>query len=204
MITDSQTELEKIFMSYDRVLYKLNLIGLKTKGGKEITHKDLRQAATIMNKKHPTCRWKQQKYRFKKYRNYILAEGFYWLIHVYFQTEKDIVDADIEFFNIRIGLYEDLLKICRQNFWNDDMYIYKLPGYFNRVPGTIKNGIIKMNKTTNGLYKYYENGKAKISKEGIEWLCKNCFKHKYLELLEEYKMELTEIYIEKGYPYDVF
>ena len=47
-------------------------------------------------------------------------------------------------------------------------------------------------------------GKAKIYKEGIEWLCKNCFRHKYLELLEEYKMELTEIYIEKGYPYDVF
>lgn len=85
------------------------------------------------------------------------------------------------------------------------MYVYELPNYFNRVPGTIKNGIIKMNKTTNNLYKYYENGrKSKISKEGIEWLCKNCFKHKYLELLEEYKMELTEIYIERGYPYDVF
>ena len=51
MITDSQTELEKIFMSYDRVLYQLNLIGIKTKAGKEIIHKDLRQAATIMNKK---------------------------------------------------------------------------------------------------------------------------------------------------------
>ena len=50
----------------------------------------------------------------------------------------------------------------------------------------------------------YENRKAKISKEGIEWLCKNCFKQKYLELLEEYKMELTEKYIEAGYPYDVF
>lgn len=204
MITDSQTELEKIFMSYDRVLYKLNLIGIKTKGGKEITHKDLRQAVTIMNKKHPTCRWKQRKYRFKKNKNYILVEGFYWLIYVYFQTEKNIVDADIEFFNIRIGQYEDLLKISRKNFWNDDMYVYELPSYFNRVPGTIKNGIIKMNKATNNLYKYYENGKAKISKEGIEWLCKNCFKHKYLELLEQYKMELTEIYIEQGYPYDVF
>lgn len=56
MITDSQTELEKIFMSYNRGLYKLNLIEIKTKSGKEITHKDLRQAATIMNKKHPTCR----------------------------------------------------------------------------------------------------------------------------------------------------
>ena len=157
-----------------------------------------------MNKKHPICRWKQKKYRFKKYRNYILAEGFYWLIYVYFQTEKNTVDADIDFFDMRIGLYEDLLKISNRNFWNDDMYVYELPSYFNRVPGTIKNGIIKMNKATNGIYKYYEKGKAKISKEGIEWLCKNCFKHKYLELLEEYKMELTEIYIEKGYPYDVF
>lgn len=102
MITDSQTELEKIFISYNRVLYKLNSIGIKTKGGKEITHKDLRQAATIMNKKHPTCRWKQQKYKFKKMRNYILVEGFYWLIYVYFQKEKNIVDADIDFFNMRI------------------------------------------------------------------------------------------------------
>lgn len=202
MITDSQTELEKIFMSYDRVLYKLNLIGIKTKGGKEITHKDLRQAATIMNKKHPTCRWKQQKLIDKKH--YILIEGFWWLVEVYFQTEKNIVDADIDFFNMRIQLYENLLKVSHKNFWNDDMYICELPNYFNRVPGTIKNSITKMNKATNNLYKYYENEKAKISKEGIEWLCKNYFKHKYLELLEEYKMELTEIYIEKGYPYDIF
>ncbi len=202
MITDSQTELEKIFMSYDRVLYKLNLIGIKTKGGKEITHKDLRQAVTIMNKKHPTCRWKQNKLIDRK--NYILVEGFYWLTDVYFQKEKSIIDADIDFFITRIKQYEDLLKVTPKNFWNDDMYVYELPNYFNRVPGTIKNGIIKMNKATNNLYKYYENGTAKISKEGIEWLCKNCFKHKYLELLEQYKMELTEIYIEKGYPYDVF
>ena len=123
---------------------------------------------------------------------------------MYIFRQKNIVDADIDFFNMRIGLYEDLLKVTTKNFWNDDMYVYELPNYFNRVPGTIKNSIIKMNKATNGLYRYYENGKAKISKEGIEWLCKNHFKHKYLELLEEYKMELTEIYIERGYPYDVF
>lgn len=49
-----------------------------------------------------------------------------------------------------------------------------------------------------------ENGKYKISKQGIEWLCKNYFKQKYLELLEKYKMELTEKYIEAGYPYDIF
>ena len=115
-----------------------------------------------------------------------------------------MVDADIDYFNMRIKLYEDLLQVTPKNFWNNDMYLNELPNYFNRVPGTIKNNIIKMNKATDSCYKYYENGKAKISKEGIEWLCKDCFKHKYLELLEEYKIELTEKYISKGYLYDVF
>lgn len=202
MVTDTVKELEKIFMTYDSALNKLKLLNLKTKNNKEITYIDLQRAVQFMSKKHPTCRWKQNKLINRK--NYILVEVFYWLIHVYFQTEKNIVDADIEFFNIRIEQYEELLKVSIKKFWNDDMYVYELPNYFNRVPGTIKNSIIKMNKATNGLYKYYEKGKAKISKEGIEWLCKNCFKHKYLELLEEYKMELTEIYIERGYPYDVF
>lgn len=32
----------------------------------------------------------------------------------------------------------------------------------------------------------------------------NVFKQKYLELLEKYKMELTEKYIKAGYPYDHF
>lgn len=105
---------------------------------------------------------------------------------------------------MRIRLYTDLLKGSHKNFWNKDMYVYELQNYFNRVPGTIKNGIVKKNKATNGFYKYYENGKAKISKKCIDWLCNNCFRNKYLELLKEYKMELTEIYIEKCYSYDVF
>ena len=61
-----------------------------------------------------------------------------------------------------------------------------------------------MKKNNNQNYIYRENGKYIISKEGIKWLCKNCFKQKYLELLEEYKMELTEKYIQAGYLYDYF
>ena len=61
-----------------------------------------------------------------------------------------------------------------------------------------------MLKVTNKNYRYKENGKFIISKEGIEWLCKNCFKQKYLEILEQYKMELTELYIKRGYIYDNF
>ena len=47
-------------------------------------------------------------------------------------------------------------------------------------------------------YKFLVNKKVIISKKGVEWICKNVFKQKYLELLEKYKMELTELYIEVG------
>lgn len=65
--------------------------------------------------------------------------------------------------------------------------------------------MVKMSKENLGnTFTYYDNDKLFVSKEGIEWLCKKCFKQKYLELLEEYKMELTEKYIEVGYAYDEF
>lgn len=56
----------------------------------------------------------------------------------------------------------------------------------------------------NANFRYIENNEFVITKNGVEWLCKNCFKQKYLELLEQYKMELTEKYIEAGYIYDNF
>ncbi len=83
------------------------------------------------------------------------------------------------------------------------MYVYELDEYFKRKAETIRKAILKMLKV-NKTYRFIDNGKYKISKEGIKWLCKNCFKYKYLELLEKYKMELTEKYIEAGYPYDIF
>ena len=53
-------------------------------------------------------------------------------------------------------------------------------------------------------YKSYTDEKVVISCKVVEWICKNVFKQKYLELLEKYKMELTELYIKAGYPYDHF
>ena len=201
MTSDTVQEIEKIFVSYDRVLYRFKLLDIKTKNGKEITHKDLRQAVDIMNKKHPTCRWKCKKSTRKKH--YILDEGFYWLLNVYFQYDKPMVDADIDYFEMRIKLYEDLLKVQPKIFWERDMYLFELENYFNRASETIRRAISKMLKV-NKNYRFVEDNKYKISKEGVEWLCKNCFKQKYLELLEKYKMELTEQYIKAGYPYDIF
>ena len=56
----------------------------------------------------------------------------------------------------------------------------------------------------NSNYTYAENDNFVNTKEGIQWLCKNCFKQKYLELLESYKMDLTEKFIKAGYIYDNF
>lgn len=60
-------ELDNIFMSYEKILRRLKLIGIKTKGGKEISHKDLIYAVSIMLKKHPTCRWRSEKIKSRRY-----------------------------------------------------------------------------------------------------------------------------------------
>ena len=124
---------------------------------------------------------------------------------MYFEKEKSLIDADVEFFETRIKLYEDFLKVERnKNWWNEDMNIKQLCNYFNRKENTIRKAIKKM--CTNGFeqYKFLVDGKVLISSKGVEWICKNVFKQKYLELLEKYKMELTEKYIKAGYPYDHF
>ena len=124
---------------------------------------------------------------------------------MYFEKEKSLIDADVEFFETRIKLYEDFLKVERnKNWWNEDMAIKQLENYFNRAESSIRKAIKKMCDNGFSIYKYLDNNKVIISRKGVEWICKNIFKQKYLELLEKYKMELTELYIKAGYPYDHF
>ena len=203
MYVNSEQALDSVFLSYDKILKKLHLLGLTTKQGKEITELDLRKAIDVMLEKHPTCRWRSEKIRSRKY--FILIEGYYWLLNVYFQKEKSLIDADINFFEDRIKQYEELLKVeNNQNWWNEDMDIKQLCKYFDRKDITIRKAIKKMCDNGFENYKFLIDGKVVISSKDVEWLCKNVFKKKYLELLEKYKMELTELYIEKGYIYDEF
>lgn len=203
MYVNSEQALDSVFLSYDKILKKLHLLGLTTKQGKEITELDLRKAIDVMLEKHPTCRWRSEKIRSRKY--FILIEGYYWLLNVCFQKEKTLIDADINFFEDRIKQYEKLLKVeNNKNWWNEDMDIKQLCKYFDRKEITIRKAIKKMRDNGLEKYKFLINNKVVISSNGIEWLCKNVFKQKYLELLEKYKMELTELYIKAGYPYDHF
>mgnify|MGYP000044954143 FL=1 len=203
MRRDSEQVLDSIFLSYNKILKRLHLLGITTKHGKEITHMDLRKAVDVMLKKHPTCRWRSEKIRSKKY--FILIEGYEWLKRVYFQKEKSLIDADVDFFETRIKLYEEFLKLeHNENWWNDDMNIRQLCNYFNRKDITVRKAIKEMCDSGFKKYKLLINNKVVISKEAVEWICKNVFKQKYLELLEKYKMELTEKYIKAGYIYDHF
>ena len=43
-------EFDKIFLSYKKILNKFKMLNIKTKNGKEITHKDLRYAVYVMQK----------------------------------------------------------------------------------------------------------------------------------------------------------
>lgn len=203
MKMDSEQVLDSIFLSYNKILKRFQLLGVTTKYGKEITHEDLRKAIEVMLKKHPTCRWRSEKVKSRKY--FILAEGYAWLNQVYFQKEKSLTDADIDFFEDRIRQYEELLKVeHNENWWNEDMDINELCKYFNREEITIRKAIKRMCDSGLEEYKFLINNKIVISKEGVKWICKNVFKQKYLELLEKKKMELTEKYIEAGYIYDHF
>ena len=203
MYVSSEQALDSVFLSYDKILKKLHRLGLTTKQGKEITELDLRKAINVMLEKHPTCRWRSEKIRSRKY--FILIEGYYWLLNVYFQKEKSLIDADINFFEDRIKQYEELLKVeNNQNWWNENMDIKQLCKYFDRKEITIRKAIKKMCDNGFEQYKFLIKDKVVISAKGVEWLSKNVFKKKYLELLEKYKMELTELYIEKGYIYDEF
>ena len=203
MKVDSEQFFDSIFLSYNKILKRLHVLGITTKNGKEISELDLRRAIDVMIKKHPTCRWRSEKIRSKKY--FVLVEGYYWLTQVYFQKEKSLIDADIDFFKLRIKQYAELLKVDHnENYWNEDMDIKQLCRYFNREDITVRKAIKKMCDSRFEKYKFVVDGKVVISSKGVEWICKNIFKQKYLELLEKYKMELTEKYIKTGYPYDNF
>ncbi len=180
MWRSSEQALDSIFLSYNKILKTFKLIGVTTKNGKEITHVDLRKAIDVMLKKHPTCRWRSEKVRSRKY--FVLIEGYAWLNQVYFQKEKSLTDADIDFFEDRIGQYEKLLNVeHNENCWNEDMNINQLCEYFNRKDITVRKAINKMCKSGFSKYKFLVNNKVVVSSSGVEWLCKNVFKQKYLK-----------------------
>ncbi len=182
MKVDSEQFFDSIFLSYNKILMRLHALGITTKHGKEISEMDLRRAIDVMIKKHPTCRWRSEKIRSRKY--FVLIEGYYWLTQVYFQKEKSLIDADIDFFKLRIKQYEELLKIeHNENWWNEDMEIKQLCKYFNREDITVRKAIKEMCDSGLEEYKFLVDNKVVISKEGVEWICKNVVKHKYLELM---------------------
>ncbi len=154
-----------------------------------------------MQLKHKNCRWKSEKIKSRNF--YILIEGYYWLLDVYFNNKMKLIDADIKFFKERINQYENLLNIEPKSIFEKDLKLTELPSYFNKKFETIEKAIWKMIKVHKE-YRYIVNNEFIITKDGIKWLCQNCFKKKYLGLLENYKMELTDKYVKAGYIYDNF
>ena len=83
-----------------------------------------------------------------------------------------LIDADIYFFEELIKQYEEILKLESKNLFDKDMKMQELVIYFNKKYETVEKAIWKMIKVHSN-YRYVVNNEYVITKEGIEWLCKN-------------------------------
>ena len=102
MKMDSEQVLDSIFLSYNKILKRFQLLGVTTKYGKEITHKDLRKTIEVMLKKNPTCRWRSKKVRSRKYLVFEEEKVFssffdiffvFSILQIYFIYEIDLLLA---------------------------------------------------------------------------------------------------------------
>lgn len=197
-----------IFMDYKEILSDFNAREMRTKGDNQITHTDLRKAVCVMQKKHSLCRWQSERIRKRYY--YIQYEGVLWLRDVYFNLyDMRFIDKDIKWFENRIIWYQSQfnknnIDYTEFKFNINTMNKIQLCQYFDRSISTIENALRRYEATIVSKNRYYENGKLKVGEDAIIWLTKNQFKDKYIELLESYKMELTEIFKVNGGHYDDF
>lgn len=193
-------------MNYKEIISDFDYRGLTTKGGKPITHTDLRKAVQVMQQKHSLCRWRSEKIKQRYY--YIQYEGVIWLRDVYFNSyDIRFIDKDIKWFENRIIWYQNQfnknhIDYPEFSFNIDTMNKIQLCKYFDKSISTIENALRKYETHTSFKNRHYKNGKLQIQKDAIIWLIKNQFKDKYIEILEAYKMELTEIFKANGGYYD--
>lgn len=193
-------------MNYKEILEEFRKNNINTKAGKEITHKDLRTAILIMLEQHPSCRWQSEKIKKRYY--YLQYEAVIWLREVYFNNyEIKFIDKDIRWFEERVKWYIDTLEKNNIEYPQIDYHLKpmtkrELTKYFDRSLSSIQQAIMEMEQITNCKNRVYNNGTLQINEEQIKWLLKNKFKTKYLQLLEEYKMVLTEIFKANGGYYD--
>lgn len=200
-MTNRENLRKLMFMSYKEILEKFKYENVKTKSGKEITHKELRTAINLMIKKHPLCQWQSEKVKKKYY--YIQYEAVLWLKNVYFNNyQSRFIDKDIEWFENRIEWYQSTLSRSNIKFIPFSIE-YKLMSkkeleiFFCKSESCIKNAIREVEEKTK-IQRQNIDGIVYLNQEQIVWLLKNKFKQKYLKLLEIYKMELTIKFKENG------
>ena len=69
------------------------------------------------------------------------------MIRVYFNKEKSMINADVEFFVNRIKEYEKVLNLePNMDYWKSGMDIKQLSRYFDRDISTVRKAIAKMCK----------------------------------------------------------
>ena len=183
------------------LLTSLNNENILTKTFLPISETNLEVALIRMQQKHPNENWVIKNNR--KEICQISTEGVEWIKNVYFSHCKiSFIDKEILFFYNKTLYLQNWLKnhqISTSNFENSisNMSKKELLSFLNRSESTLKRAVSEMKKNSELDYKNYMDNKVYFSSEQIIWLLKNKFKYKYLELLENYKLELEQIKNEK-------
>lgn len=68
--------------------------------------------------------------------------------------KKKLIDADINFFEMRIKLYGDLLKTKSKILFDNDIVYFNLERYLERKIETIRKALEKIEKENKTSYRY--------------------------------------------------
>lgn len=139
-----------------------------------------------MNKKHPMCNW-------TVYGNdklpMIETEGKYWIVEAYFNKNKSLLDAEVDFFENIINEHK---AFCDENNINyeipplikSNMTFDEFAILVGRAKGTVQKEYYKLSQEEKEK-SFQSDNKKYIASSVLTQLCKQSFKRRYLQYLEE-------------------
>ena len=184
--------------SVKEILSFLTEQNITTSYGYDVTHKDVLNGLKIINEKHSSCEWVDYTEPYPKF----TYEGYAWLVSVYFDKTKSLIDADIIFFEKLIENYRQIcddenVRYYIQPFIKNDMTYDDLAEFVGRKRSTVKKAFYKLPPLQKNNC-YYHNQNKYIASDVCDDLCRKNFKRTYIKYLEKLYLNLKTELLKKG------
>ena len=163
-----------------------------------ITEAQLDRAIFIIKKRHKKENW----IIIRKSKNgeviiYLKLECVIWLEEVHFNTLGFWLEREISFYQKQILRLENELGLSPKEEAYDCCSTGELQKIFKKSKNSIFKAIQRMTERADNSFKIYKNNHVLITPEGVKWLREKYFRKDYLRYLEDYKLELQRIKMEK-------